>query len=489
MALGFGVGWKNRLRDASYKGVKFKVLSSDTEIGRRNVLHQYPFQEEAFLEDLGQDADQFSIEAFVIQSSSNLFNYFTARDKLIKVLKDGVPGKLIHPFLGEKFVGVLGKAKISESLQEGGIARFSIRFVETTKNKLPGTLTGEGLLDGVIGDAINSYIDWFADKYDTVVSGIDDINAYFTMARGLVGSIRGTIGNAISRATALVNDASDTLASVVGDSCGIISTVVDGFDSFKNVAGLSGNKITQTYTTACTGTEIPVKSTSSSGGVFTIGGGISDITEDLPDPLDDDSIDPKLGQSLVSQLREMAYFGEEPGSDNASSFGGTLTPVVILTETSALEAKNQKILVNSIRSVAILNSMLIASRIKYTSSDEVLDVLSEIETALQDLLDKMGADATDTDLAAYGLSAEMDTPENQLRKAWGIFKKRMQILGGDLSNVIDYQVSYECENSLTLAHARYNDLSRSLDIEERNASLIRHPGFLPGGEILRILNA
>ena len=68
------------------------------------------------------------------------------------------------------------------------------------------------------------------------------------------------------------------------------------------------------------------------------------------------------------------------------------------------------------------------------------------------------------------------------------FVKSMYSKFSDLTKEIDYTVSPGVENALVLAYKKYGDLDRDEDIYYRNRLLIRHPGFLPSGEALRILD-
>ena len=54
------------LREASFKGVPFKVDETEGQFGRRNVLHQYPYRDLPFAEDLGREVRRFSVHAFVL---------------------------------------------------------------------------------------------------------------------------------------------------------------------------------------------------------------------------------------------------------------------------------------------------------------------------------------------------------------------------------------------------------------------------------------
>lgn len=124
--------WRRSLRPASFRGVPFSVKSNQTQVGRRVALHEYPQRDDAYPEDLGLKADQFSIEAIIIGP-----DYMPARDALIAALKQPGAGVLVHPYYGRRTVTLVSPARISESPEEGGLARFSLDFVEAGENAEP----------------------------------------------------------------------------------------------------------------------------------------------------------------------------------------------------------------------------------------------------------------------------------------------------------------------------------------------------------------
>lgn len=126
------MSWRERLRIASFRGVEFQVESSGFGVGRRTALHEYPFRDEAYAEDLGRSAEKFKIEALVLGD-----NYDLDRDRLLLALRESGPGDLIHPYLGELRAQVFGEVRVRESSKEGRLARFTITFVEAGKEQFP----------------------------------------------------------------------------------------------------------------------------------------------------------------------------------------------------------------------------------------------------------------------------------------------------------------------------------------------------------------
>ncbi|MBS1247429.1 MAG: circulation-like protein, partial [Proteobacteria bacterium] len=124
--------WRKQLIKGSFRNVPFFVKSAQTQVGRRVAIHEYPQRDTAYPEDLGLKADAFTVEAIIIGP-----DYITARDKLIAALKERGPGQLKHPYYGERTVTLSSPARISESPEEGGLARFSLDFVEAGENAEP----------------------------------------------------------------------------------------------------------------------------------------------------------------------------------------------------------------------------------------------------------------------------------------------------------------------------------------------------------------
>lgn len=124
--------WRKQLLPGSFRNVPFFVKSAQTQVGRRVVIHEYAQRDEAYPEDMGRKADAFTVEAIVIGP-----DYIRTRDALIAALKQRGPGVLVHPYYGQRTVALSGTARISETPEEGGVARFTLEFVEAGENAEP----------------------------------------------------------------------------------------------------------------------------------------------------------------------------------------------------------------------------------------------------------------------------------------------------------------------------------------------------------------
>lgn len=86
--------WKDRLQDASFRGVPFKVEEESAGTGRRVETHEYPNRDKPYTEDLGKVTFRPSITAYVVGDDC-----FDQRDRLIDALNKPGPGTLVHQLL------------------------------------------------------------------------------------------------------------------------------------------------------------------------------------------------------------------------------------------------------------------------------------------------------------------------------------------------------------------------------------------------------
>lgn len=175
------MGWKDRLRDPSFRGVPFLVDAAEFDGGRRTVLHEYPQRDKPYSEDMGRKARSFAVDGYVIGD-----DYMEQRDELITALEQDGPGELIHPYLGA-FQVTVKSFKISESSLEGRMARFSVEFEEAGERFFPNRETDTAAAvsasaDDVATQAAEDFSDSFsldgASEYVTV----DAISSFETFA-------------------------------------------------------------------------------------------------------------------------------------------------------------------------------------------------------------------------------------------------------------------------------------------------------------------
>ncbi|WBT59334.1 DNA circularization protein [Kosakonia oryzendophytica] len=188
------MAWKDRLVDASFRGVAFKVESEDAGVGRRVETHEFPNRDKPYTEDLGKVSFRPNISAYVIGEDC-----YDQRDRLIEALNKPGPGTLIHPSYGEVKVCVDGEARVSTSASDGRMVRFDLRFVEAGELSYPtsGAATAQNLttscsaLDDCISNNFDNFsIDGVADFIQNDVIGTaTEMMGYVTGAMKVVDAV------------------------------------------------------------------------------------------------------------------------------------------------------------------------------------------------------------------------------------------------------------------------------------------------------------
>lgn len=198
--------WAQDLSDASFKNVKFFVLSAKRSGGRSIVNHEFAEREEPFAEDMGRAGTGFPVQAHVIGD-----DYMNQRDDLIEALESKGVGTLMHPFYGALEV-VCGPFTVSEEMVgEGRRAVFQIQFFEAGKFTFPSELVDVefNLLDVVEGAL---------DAYSEAMQAVLDIAALpgqaVEFARFAVDAAAGAVEFALAPFEALGDIAADLAFSV-----------------------------------------------------------------------------------------------------------------------------------------------------------------------------------------------------------------------------------------------------------------------------------
>lgn len=126
------MSWKERWQEASFRKVKFLTESLSTEVGRRTVVHEYPYKDEPHTEDMGLKARRYTVNAYVIGDDHDL-----KRNQLLKALEEKGGGELVHPEYGLQKVVV--ESVTMSTNEQTRITRFAIVFVHAGKVNYPGT--------------------------------------------------------------------------------------------------------------------------------------------------------------------------------------------------------------------------------------------------------------------------------------------------------------------------------------------------------------
>ncbi len=119
--------FKEKLLQASFKGVKFFVNNHSSEFGYRFVSHALPFKNEFENQELGKKQRSYNITGYVLGD-----DYFSLRDDLIAKVEEGGVGELVHPYLGRLSV-ICPSISVAESSEKGRFCALNFQFIESSK--------------------------------------------------------------------------------------------------------------------------------------------------------------------------------------------------------------------------------------------------------------------------------------------------------------------------------------------------------------------
>jgi prophage DNA circulation protein len=220
------VSWRKQVAEpARFRGAAFFIESVERGGGRRGVTHEFPARDDPFFEDLGRGAREFPVEGYVAGD-----DYLAARDALLTALEAAGPGELFHPYYGVRRVAVTG-FRVRESAEDGGVARFSMEFVET-----PDALTQPAAVTDAravvvatlarVDTAVDAeflaaydpgvYMDGPEDLLVTALSAVERVVKDAALGVQALADVRGRLADVLANLVELVNTPARLLADLRG---------------------------------------------------------------------------------------------------------------------------------------------------------------------------------------------------------------------------------------------------------------------------------
>ncbi|HHH3609427.1 TPA: DNA circularization protein [Enterobacter roggenkampii] len=424
------MSWKDRLQEASFRGVPFKFEGEGAPVGRRVETHEYPNRDKPYTEDLGKVTFRPNITAYVVGDDC-----WEQRDRLIEALNKPGPGTLIHPTYGELSVCVDGEIKVSSTSGEGRMVRFDLLFVEAGELSYPtsGAATANTLVSScsALDDCISDNFGKFG------MEGMPDF-----VQNGVVEDARGMLGY-VSEKMALVDAGISSAARLLqGDISVLLPPPSSGKGFIEQLQSMwrSGNRLagnaSDLYSMIKNFSGISLGSDFAPRGVW--------------------KTDSKTTQNRKQQSNYVASAIRTTAISEAVYTVTTLPASIHLNnEQSGMNAGWP-----SVTHPALNNAPDKKTSVDVSTWDELVDIRDTLNTAI----DKEMARATDDRLFLA------------LRRA-----------KSDLNSDIKYRLSQtektvertppEVLPALVLAATWFDNAARESDIVRRNA--ITHPGFVP----------
>lgn len=424
------MAWKDRLQDASFRGVPFKVEGEGAAVGRRVETHEYPNRDKPYTEDLGKVTFKPNITAYVIGDDC-----FDQRDRLIEALNKPGPGTLVHPTFGEISVCVDGEVNVSTTGSEGRMVRFDLRFVEAGELTYPtsGAATANTLVSScsALDDCISDNFDQFGmdGMPDFVQNGvIDDA----TSMLGYVSDKMAMVDSGISAAARLMQGDISVLLPPPSSGKGFVDQLQTMWRSGNRLSGNASDLFTM------------IKNFS----------GIS-LGSDLA-PRGVWKTDSKTTQNQKQQSNYVASAIRTTAISEAAYAVTTLPAPVVTTSEQSQQSTGWP----SVTHPELNNAPDEATVVDVPTWDDLVDIRDTLNTAIDKELSR--------------------TTDDRLFLA-------LRRVKSDLNNDIKHRLIQtqktvirtpdEVTPALVLAATWFDNASRESDIVRRNA--VAHPGFVP----------
>ena len=413
--------WRKQLQPGSFRGVPFSVKSAQTQVGRRVVIHEYPQRDDAFPEDLGLKADAFTVEAIVVGP-----NYFKARDALIEALKQRGPGLLVHPYYGQRVVTLSGPARIAETPEEGGIARFSLDFIVAGDNAEPSArLDTQDAVEAAADDALDAVADDFADDFS-----LDDVSDF--VSSSALDLAKEAMASLESARRMLVPD-----LSILSDYLAAANGVVGSLNSLIRAPAAFAQSVLGMFGALKALALSPLHALNSYKGLFSYG-----------------SKQPSVPTTTPSRIRQ---------------------------------ATNQAAMASLVRRTCLVEAARVAARADYDTYDRAVTMRDDLAARLDDEAAGIVPAPTGNGTPPTTIQAVPETVYQALTALRVALVRDLTARAINAPRVTTTRLPATVP-ALVAAHAIHGDATRADELLARNHGLIRHPGFVPGGAALEVIS-
>lgn len=263
------MSWRDRLQQASFRGVPFFVEGATGSGGRNVAIHEFPLQEFIVVEDMGKKAGSPGLTAFLLGPDYDLL-----RDELEYALDQPGPGTLVHPYKGTLSIQIT-EWSWSISTTKGGYCQFNIQYVtedaglrtgvvsNNTAAQLDNTLTAAAVeVNGDLEKGLDSsgpahIADQVKSQLGNAISTLRSINGQIAAAMQPLDDLANDIdalGNELSTLISQPLLLAQKLEGVISSTLGAFSDVQQAFKAYENMMVLFGSE-RPISTTSANGTE------------------------------------------------------------------------------------------------------------------------------------------------------------------------------------------------------------------------------------------
>ena len=170
------------LQIASFRGVPFKVVAAQVKKGRRWAIHEYPYVDGGWPEDLGRTLRAYSFSGYLIGALAPVM-----QNLLDNAIETEGPGLLIHPTIGAVRVGLIS-ASSSVHRDRMRVIEVQFEFVEAGDGLFP--LAIIATVVSVLAAAAAILILAFWRILECCMLGWGDLLSCFSIRAGAVAAVK-----------------------------------------------------------------------------------------------------------------------------------------------------------------------------------------------------------------------------------------------------------------------------------------------------------
>ena len=224
------------LQTASWRGVPFAVSGGTLKTGRRVALHEYPYRDDVWVEDLGRAGRRIALAGFLLQDAAyGGGDVIAQRSALIAACEtpENGTGELVHPSLGRITASLLD-FECEERSERGRSFEIRFTFIEAGTDEFPALDIATQAQTGLsVVAAYAAVAQDFANRVGALLQTpaiVGEIErtalAFVTNAQvltqratslvSMVASLKGEYGRFVGEFTATVKNPATTIAQLIG---------------------------------------------------------------------------------------------------------------------------------------------------------------------------------------------------------------------------------------------------------------------------------
>lgn len=417
---------------------------------------------------MGRVTREIKLEAFVIGEQ-----FIELRDNLLNALDKPGAGELIHPWYG-RLMATATECDVSHERREGGMARFSLMFVEDGEKGFPAGVPNTARQ---LEDSSESLLESAIARYKAVMAVVNRARLAVVALQNGIAGIQMAIAAELRQITGLISSV-EALVDMLINAPGNFAAMIRG-----QFASVGGSSRSSGYRWGATGS-----ASSATAATLEADPEFARTVAALPEQQPEFATFADSARAITAQIEQAqllaaevleaaASSGSSSGNSGAAVLGGTATAQVV---NAARELVRDALIVLAVRTAAAMPVVRAPEPLSGFPSLEQQAIAPIQRTDVPVTADVVAVrDAIEAALWSAGQVAPHEHFEvlQVVRKQVRAHLTEVARAGVRLTVV----TTRESLPAVVLAYRHYGDATRASEIVTRNK--VQHPGFLPAGPL------